>query len=187
MSAYSPEFTVTDLAGLAPRWDKLIAADLVGEVENDTAERVETIDEMRLFLAIKGYRQIFDLLKAEGAGKDRHRGVEGHGAGVPRLREREARPVSRDLPMPHDREPGMGGRFYGRTPIVREAVFLVRSGRRGLRARDQDTSEPRPGLRHKRDVRFCCRIGGLRRVLRLRHGCLPWRSDHIAEEAELRE
>jgi len=32
--------TVTDLAGLAPRWDKLIAADLVREVENDTAERV---------------------------------------------------------------------------------------------------------------------------------------------------
>ena len=69
MSAHSPEFTVTDLAGLAPRWDKLIAADLVREVEDDTAERVETIDEMRLFLAIKGYRQIFDLLKAETAGK----------------------------------------------------------------------------------------------------------------------
>jgi hypothetical protein len=65
MSAYSPEFTITDLAGLAPRWDKLIAADLVREVENDTAERVETIDEMRLFLAIKGYRQIFGILTAE--------------------------------------------------------------------------------------------------------------------------
>jgi hypothetical protein len=69
MSAYSPEFTVNDLAGLAPRWDKLIAADLVKEVENDTADRVETIDEMRLFLAIKGYRQMFDLLTTETAGK----------------------------------------------------------------------------------------------------------------------
>jgi hypothetical protein len=69
MSAYSPEFALTDLAGLAPRWDKLIAADLVREVEDDTAERVETIDEMRLFLAIKGYRQIFDLLTAETSGK----------------------------------------------------------------------------------------------------------------------
>jgi Tetracyclin repressor-like, C-terminal domain len=69
MSVYSPEFTVTDLAGLAPRWDKLIAADLVIEVENDTADRVETIDEMRLLLAIKGYRQIFDLLTGETAGK----------------------------------------------------------------------------------------------------------------------
>ena len=69
MSAHSPEFTVTDLAGLAPRWDKLIAADLVREVENDTAERVETINEMRLFLAIKGYRQIFSVLTAETAGK----------------------------------------------------------------------------------------------------------------------
>jgi hypothetical protein len=69
MSAYSPEFTVNDLAGLAPRWDKLIAADLVREVENDTADRVETIDEMRLFLAIKGYRQMFDLLTTETAGK----------------------------------------------------------------------------------------------------------------------
>jgi hypothetical protein len=68
MSAYPPEFTVTDLAGLAPRWDKLIAADLIKEVEDDTAERVETIDEMRLFLAIKGYRQIFDLLSAEVSG-----------------------------------------------------------------------------------------------------------------------
>jgi hypothetical protein len=69
MSAYSPEFTVNDLAGLAPRWDKLIAADLVREIENDTADRVETIDEMRLFLAIKGYRQVFDLLTTETAGK----------------------------------------------------------------------------------------------------------------------
>jgi hypothetical protein len=69
MSGYSPEFTVSDLAGLAPRWDKLIAADLVREAENDTADRIETIDEMRLFLAIKGYRQMCDLLTAETAGK----------------------------------------------------------------------------------------------------------------------
>jgi hypothetical protein len=48
--------------------DKLIAADLVREAENDTTDRIETIDEMRLFLAIKGYR-LFDLLTAETAGK----------------------------------------------------------------------------------------------------------------------
>jgi hypothetical protein len=35
----------------------------------DTADRVETIDEMSLFLGIKGYRQMFDLLTAETAGK----------------------------------------------------------------------------------------------------------------------
>lgn len=84
MSAYSSEFTVTDLAGLAPRWDKLIAAGLVREVENDTADRVETIDEMRLFLAIKGYRQIFDVLTAETASK----------TGAPALRAMAVAPVA---------------------------------------------------------------------------------------------
>ena len=66
MSAYSPGSL---WPGLHRAGDKLIAADLAREVENDTADRVETIDEMRLFLAIKGYRQVFDLLTAETAGK----------------------------------------------------------------------------------------------------------------------
>ena len=69
MAVYSPEFTVSDLAALTPRWDKVIAADLVREIENDSAELVETIEEMRLFLAIKGYRQMFNILTAETAGK----------------------------------------------------------------------------------------------------------------------
>jgi hypothetical protein len=65
MSAGPPIFTVNDLAGLAPRWDKLIAADLIREVEQDISERVETISEMRLFLAIKGYRQLHERLTVE--------------------------------------------------------------------------------------------------------------------------
>lgn len=69
MSAYSREFTVHDLSGLAPSWDKLMAADLIREVETDIADRVECVSEMRLFLAIKGYRQMHDVLTAETRGK----------------------------------------------------------------------------------------------------------------------
>ena len=139
MSASLPEFTVNDLAGLAPRWDKLIAADLVREVENDTSERVETIDEMRLFLAIKGLPANLRSLDGGDRGQDRHSGLEGDGGGISRIRQREARPVSRDFQMSYDRKPGMDGRFYSRAPVVREGIRGVRSGRPGRRSRDEDS------------------------------------------------
>jgi hypothetical protein len=68
MAALLTKLTVNELA-FASRWDKLIAADLVREVETDTADHVETIEEMRRFLAIKGNRQMHDLLTAETKGR----------------------------------------------------------------------------------------------------------------------
>jgi hypothetical protein len=69
MSAFSTEFTTSDVVGLVPGWDRLIAADLVQEMEHDISEKVETIPQMRLFLAIKGYKQLREFLIDESRGK----------------------------------------------------------------------------------------------------------------------
>lgn len=70
MSVYPSEFTVSDLAGLTANWDKLIVADLNLEVEKDLITgRAQTIPEMRLILAIRGYREMHDILKVEAEGK----------------------------------------------------------------------------------------------------------------------
>jgi hypothetical protein len=63
MSANMSEFTANDLIVLAPRWDELIAADIVREIERDT------VPDMRLALAIKGYREMHEILTAETKGK----------------------------------------------------------------------------------------------------------------------
>jgi hypothetical protein len=44
-------------------WDKRIAADLTGEMEQHLAEKISTIPEMRRFLAVKGYRSSDSTLK----------------------------------------------------------------------------------------------------------------------------
>jgi hypothetical protein len=63
MSANMPEFTAHDLIGLAPRWDELIAADIVRAIEKDS------VPDMRFALAIKGYREMHEILTAETKGK----------------------------------------------------------------------------------------------------------------------
>lgn len=69
MSPYSKQFTTGDLVGLIPGWDRLIAADLIQEMEYDISDKIETIPEMRLFLAIKGYKQLREFLVNESRGK----------------------------------------------------------------------------------------------------------------------
>ncbi len=69
MSAFSTDFDVNNLANLLPSWNKIIAEDLVREIERDISERAETIPEMRLFLAVKGYRQMLDTLTRASEGK----------------------------------------------------------------------------------------------------------------------
>jgi hypothetical protein len=50
-------------------WDKRIAADLTMEMEHHLAEKISTIPEMRRFLAIKGYRELRQLIQRDTAGK----------------------------------------------------------------------------------------------------------------------
>jgi hypothetical protein len=53
----------------ATSWDKRIAADLIMEMERHLAEKVSTIPEMRRFLAVKGYRELRELIERDIAGK----------------------------------------------------------------------------------------------------------------------
>ena len=50
-------------------WDKRIAADLTAEMERHLAEKISTIPEMRRFLALKGYRELRELIETDIAGK----------------------------------------------------------------------------------------------------------------------
>jgi hypothetical protein len=53
----------------ATNWDKRIAADITGELERHIAEKFSTIPEMRRFLAVKGYRELRQLIESDIAGK----------------------------------------------------------------------------------------------------------------------
>jgi hypothetical protein len=64
-----PKFSVQDLLNQPTRWDQLIAADLSAEIGALLAEKVETIPEMRRFLAMKGYRELHQRLEAAVEGK----------------------------------------------------------------------------------------------------------------------
>ena len=50
-------------------WDKRIAADLTAEMEHHFAEKISTIPEMRRFLAVKGYRELRQLIQRNITGK----------------------------------------------------------------------------------------------------------------------
>jgi hypothetical protein len=50
-------------------WDKRIAADLTAEMENHLSEKASSIPEMRRFLAVKGYRELRELIESQIAGK----------------------------------------------------------------------------------------------------------------------
>ena len=53
----------------ATGWDKRIAADLTAEMELHLAEKISTVPEMRRFLAVKGYRELRQLIQHDIAGK----------------------------------------------------------------------------------------------------------------------
>lgn len=50
-------------------WDKRIAADLTAEMEQHFSEKISTIPEMRRFLAVKGYRELREMIERQTAGK----------------------------------------------------------------------------------------------------------------------
>jgi hypothetical protein len=64
-----PKFSVQEFLNQPTRWDQLIAADLSAEIQALLAEKVDTIPEMRRFLAIKGYRELHQRLEAAVEGK----------------------------------------------------------------------------------------------------------------------
>ena len=54
---------------LASTWDRKLAMDLAEEIETGTGERRATVQEMRRFLALKGYRELLQRLHAARDGK----------------------------------------------------------------------------------------------------------------------
>ena len=54
---------------LSNSWDKKLARDLADEIEACTGERRATVEEMRRFLALKGYRGLLQRLRAAREGK----------------------------------------------------------------------------------------------------------------------
>jgi hypothetical protein len=54
---------------LSSSWDRKLARDLAEEIEACTGERRATVDEMRRFLALKGYRELLQRLRAAREGK----------------------------------------------------------------------------------------------------------------------
>ena len=66
MSAIQQEFSIEELLSVeATRWDRRIALDLAAELENQLAEKADTIPEMRRLLAVKGYRELRAWLERE--------------------------------------------------------------------------------------------------------------------------
>ncbi len=54
---------------LSNSWERRLANDLAAEMETYTGEKRETIEEMRLFLAVKGYRELFQRLQEAREGR----------------------------------------------------------------------------------------------------------------------
>jgi hypothetical protein len=52
---------------LSNSWDRKLAEDIAAEIEACTGERSRTFAEMRRFLALKGYRQLLERLRAARA------------------------------------------------------------------------------------------------------------------------
>ncbi|MDP3691518.1 TetR-like C-terminal domain-containing protein [Bradyrhizobium sp.] len=55
---------------LGTSWDRKIAKDLADEIGIGTGDQIGTVREMRRFLALKGYRELLQLLREACAGKD---------------------------------------------------------------------------------------------------------------------
>ncbi len=53
----------------ASSWDERIAADLNAEMEHHLAEKIETVPEMRRFLAVKGFRELKQRIETYIEGK----------------------------------------------------------------------------------------------------------------------
>jgi hypothetical protein len=72
------KFSIQAFLDQPNRWDQLIAADLSAEIQALLAEKIDTIPEMRRFLAIKGYRDLRQRLEAavgENTGEEALRAV----------------------------------------------------------------------------------------------------------------
>ncbi|WP_298252996.1 TetR-like C-terminal domain-containing protein [Bradyrhizobium sp.] len=55
---------------LASSWDRKLSKDLAAEIEACTGDKRETVEEMRRFLAVKGYRELLQCLRTARDGKD---------------------------------------------------------------------------------------------------------------------
>jgi Tetracyclin repressor-like, C-terminal domain len=69
MPDLNSEFPIQEILNQPTHWDQIIAADLSAEIEALLAEKVDTLPEMRRFLAIRGYQELRQRLEAVAAGK----------------------------------------------------------------------------------------------------------------------
>jgi len=60
-------YSVDDI--LATSWDRKLAKDLAEEIGSCTGDKLGTVLEMRRFLALKGYRELLQLLREAREGK----------------------------------------------------------------------------------------------------------------------
>ena len=58
---------------LSNSWDRKLMEDLAADIETGTGEKRDTVDEMRRFLALKGYRELLQRLQSAREG---HRSAE---------------------------------------------------------------------------------------------------------------
>jgi hypothetical protein len=54
---------------LSNSWDRKLAKDLAAEIEAGTGEKQDTVEEMRRFLALKGYRELLQRLRSAREGR----------------------------------------------------------------------------------------------------------------------
>ncbi len=90
-------------------WDKRIAADLTAEMEQHLAEKISTVPEMRRFLAVKGYRELRELIERDIAGKKRRRRPARADAEHAPLRAGPPGNVGCNFSQRRHRQPGMAG------------------------------------------------------------------------------
>jgi hypothetical protein len=65
-----PRFSIDQI--LSNSWDRELAHDLAAELETYSGEKRETVEEMRRFLAVKGYRELLQRLQEAREGRAAH-------------------------------------------------------------------------------------------------------------------
>ncbi len=148
---------VNNLANLLPSWNKIIAEDLMREIERDISERAKTIPEMRLFLAVKGYRQMLDTLTRASEGKT--------GADALKAMTVATRRYAKE-------KPSLSAATF-RNPLVQNAEWMeaatalqhlhgkiqrMRARRGGKRSCVAHGAQPRPRFRRERNVGLILRL-----------------------------
>jgi len=83
---------------LSISWDRQLAKDLAAEIEACTGERRDTVEEMRRFLALKGYRELLQRLLSAREGKTSEEALKAVAHAFSQLRVGTAGAIGGGLP-----------------------------------------------------------------------------------------